>query len=156
MANDEGWVHPCDRLDEGENPTELLSETALKALTYFGALHGSGISVANVNDDRGAVVSLWEAIANRTASRDEVLVWAEAVAKAICNNLLAARDIKNTGEEARDAPTNPQLPFWQSRGTAHRPMLNHQFAKTPFPLGVTPICCVSIYTNRHTVTPPGR
>lgn len=104
MANDEvGWLHPCDRMDKGEDPTELLSETALKALTYFGALHGSGISLANVNDDRGAVVSLWEAIANRTASRDEVLVWAEAVAKAICNDVLATRDIKVKGEKARDA-----------------------------------------------------
>lgn len=104
MASDEeDWVHPCDRLGEGEDPTEFLSETALKALTYFEALHGSKISLSNSNDYRGAVVSLWQAIANRKASRDDVLVWAEAVAKAVCENVLDPRDIKNTSEKARDA-----------------------------------------------------
>lgn len=99
----ENWAHPCDRLDAGEDPTEFLSETTLKALTYFEALHGSEISRSNVKSDKGAVVSLWQAIADRKASRDEVLVWAEAVAQAVCKNVLDPRDIKSTGEKARDA-----------------------------------------------------
>lgn len=100
--NSEDWSHPYDRFDAGDNPTEFISETALKAITYLEALNGSDLPLSKVNDHKGLVVEMWQAIADRRASRDDVLVWAESVAKAVCKNILIREDIKTTSKKARE------------------------------------------------------
>lgn len=89
-------------LNSGDDPSDSLSETALKALTYHSALHDPNIRLSAAAADRGAVIQMWRKIAEKKADPDDILAWAECVARAICKTVIDYPGAKTSGEKPRD------------------------------------------------------
>lgn len=89
-------------VSSGDDPSDALSETALRALTYHSALHDPDIRLSAATADRGAVIQMWRRIAEKKAAPDDILAWAESVARAICKTVIDYPGAKTSGEKPRD------------------------------------------------------
>lgn len=89
-------------VSSGDDPRDALSETALRALTYHSALHDPNIRLSAATADRGAVIQMWRMIAEKKADTDDILAWAESVARAICKTVIDYPGAQNTAEKPRD------------------------------------------------------
>lgn len=86
----------------GGNPSDALSETALKALAYHSALYDPNTCLSAATADRGAVIQMWRKIAEKKADANDILAWAESVARAICKTVIDYPGAQTTGEKPRD------------------------------------------------------
>lgn len=86
----------------GGDPNDALSETALKALTYHSALHDPNIRLSGAAADRGAVVRMWRDIAEKKADLNDILAWAESVARAVCKTIIEYPGAQASAEKPRD------------------------------------------------------
>lgn len=86
----------------GDDPSDALSETALKALTYHSALYDPNIRLSAVAVDRGAVIQMWREIAENKADPNDILAWATSVARAICKTVIDYPGARSPSEKSRD------------------------------------------------------
>lgn len=101
MAED--WDLSDLPFSRGDGPDDFHSETTLKALTYLAALNGSEMRLSSVNNYKGYVRQMWQDVAEGRASDVDTIAWAKGVAQAVCKNVIASKEIKDTSEKARDS-----------------------------------------------------